>query len=254
VLRTGVSDSCRIAENPGSQHGRADVVLTYKAPGPQAEFVVRTVHPGPRASPLFPRLVSDSSVNRCNLVTNDHFSSNWTSVVRGVKGDQLVVGRSRVVAGFADVACHKRQRAERPGVISGRPQSQDNSDPPRREGCEWRPPPAFQRARSSVVRRGSFEPRSHWLWPDFPAQRKRGSANRDRSPLWFHSCRSCMIHRYERSGSNHLEQLVSARQMVHPWVPPKMPKLEVAQTMALSLENKAFCLSSIVSKRGGLGG
>jgi hypothetical protein len=31
VLRTGVSDDCLLAENPGSQHCRADVVLTYKA-------------------------------------------------------------------------------------------------------------------------------------------------------------------------------------------------------------------------------
>jgi len=40
------------------------------------------------------------------LATKDHFSSNWTSVVRGGKGDQLVVGEPGVVAGLADVAGH----------------------------------------------------------------------------------------------------------------------------------------------------
>src|SRR5215211_708270 len=34
----------------------------------------------------------------CFLPTNDHFSSNWTSVVAGGKGDQLVVQFGRVVA------------------------------------------------------------------------------------------------------------------------------------------------------------
>jgi hypothetical protein len=41
------------------------------------------------------------------LATNDHFSSNWTSVVRGGEGDQLVVGRLGVVAGLADVSGHR---------------------------------------------------------------------------------------------------------------------------------------------------
>jgi hypothetical protein len=41
------------------------------------------------------------------LATNDHFSSNWSSVVRGGKGDQLVVGRHGVVAGLAGVAGHR---------------------------------------------------------------------------------------------------------------------------------------------------
>jgi hypothetical protein len=41
------------------------------------------------------------------LATNDHFSSNWTSVVRGGKGDPLVVGGQGVVAGLADVAGHR---------------------------------------------------------------------------------------------------------------------------------------------------
>jgi hypothetical protein len=40
------------------------------------------------------------------LATNDHFSSNWSSVVRGGEGDQLVVGRHGVVAGLAGVAGH----------------------------------------------------------------------------------------------------------------------------------------------------
>jgi hypothetical protein len=40
------------------------------------------------------------------LATKDHFSSNWTSVVRGGKGDQLVVGRLGVVAGRAGVSSH----------------------------------------------------------------------------------------------------------------------------------------------------
>jgi hypothetical protein len=41
------------------------------------------------------------------LATSDHFSSNWTSVVRGGKGDQLVVGRLGVVAGLTDVTGHR---------------------------------------------------------------------------------------------------------------------------------------------------
>jgi len=41
------------------------------------------------------------------LATYDHFSSNWTSVVRGGKGDQLVVGRHGVVARLADGAGHR---------------------------------------------------------------------------------------------------------------------------------------------------
>jgi hypothetical protein len=40
------------------------------------------------------------------LATNDHFSSNWSSVVRGGKSDQLVVGGHGVVAGLAGVAGH----------------------------------------------------------------------------------------------------------------------------------------------------
>jgi hypothetical protein len=40
------------------------------------------------------------------LATNDHFSSNWSSVVRGGEGDQLVVGRHGVAAGLAGVAGH----------------------------------------------------------------------------------------------------------------------------------------------------
>jgi hypothetical protein len=41
------------------------------------------------------------------LATNDHFSSNWSSVVRGGEGDQLVVGRPCVAAGLAGVAGHR---------------------------------------------------------------------------------------------------------------------------------------------------
>jgi hypothetical protein len=41
------------------------------------------------------------------LATNDHFSSNWSSVVRGGKSDQLVVGGHGVVAGLAGVAGHR---------------------------------------------------------------------------------------------------------------------------------------------------
>jgi hypothetical protein len=41
------------------------------------------------------------------LATKDHFSSNWSSVVRGGEGDQLVVGRRGVVAGLAGVAGHR---------------------------------------------------------------------------------------------------------------------------------------------------
>jgi hypothetical protein len=41
------------------------------------------------------------------LATKDHFSSDWTSVVRGGEGDQLVVGRHGVVAGLAGVSCHR---------------------------------------------------------------------------------------------------------------------------------------------------
>jgi hypothetical protein len=41
------------------------------------------------------------------LATYDHFSSNWTSVVRGGEGDQLVVGRHGVVAGLTGVAGHR---------------------------------------------------------------------------------------------------------------------------------------------------
>jgi hypothetical protein len=41
------------------------------------------------------------------LATYDHFSSNWTSVVRGGKGDQLVVGLLGVVSGLADIASHR---------------------------------------------------------------------------------------------------------------------------------------------------
>ncbi len=40
------------------------------------------------------------------LATNDHFSSNWTSVVRGGKGDQLVVGRLGMLARLAGEAGH----------------------------------------------------------------------------------------------------------------------------------------------------
>jgi hypothetical protein len=40
------------------------------------------------------------------LATKDHFSSNWSSVVRGGEGDQLVVGRPGVVAGLAGVSGH----------------------------------------------------------------------------------------------------------------------------------------------------
>jgi len=40
------------------------------------------------------------------LATNDHFSSNWSSVVRGGEGDQLVVGRHGVDAGLAGIAGH----------------------------------------------------------------------------------------------------------------------------------------------------
>jgi hypothetical protein len=41
------------------------------------------------------------------LATTDHFSSNWTSVVRGGKGDQLVVGRPGLVARLADGSGHR---------------------------------------------------------------------------------------------------------------------------------------------------
>ena len=40
------------------------------------------------------------------MATKDHFSSNWTSVVRGGKGDQFVGGRPGVVAGLAGVSGH----------------------------------------------------------------------------------------------------------------------------------------------------
>ena len=40
------------------------------------------------------------------MATNDHFSSNWSPVVRGGGGDQLVVGRHGVVAGLAGRAGH----------------------------------------------------------------------------------------------------------------------------------------------------
>jgi hypothetical protein len=40
------------------------------------------------------------------LATKDHFSSNWASVVRGGKGDQLVVGRLGMNADLEGVAGH----------------------------------------------------------------------------------------------------------------------------------------------------
>jgi hypothetical protein len=41
------------------------------------------------------------------LATNDHFSSNWSSVVRGGEGGQFVVGRHGVVAGLVSVTGHR---------------------------------------------------------------------------------------------------------------------------------------------------
>jgi hypothetical protein len=40
------------------------------------------------------------------LATKDHFSSNWTSVVRGGNRDQFVVGGDGVIAGLAGVSGH----------------------------------------------------------------------------------------------------------------------------------------------------
>src|SRR5215207_131754 len=54
-------------------------------------------------SPQSPLRASSGSRFFCFLPTNDHFSSNWTSLVAGGKGDQLVVEFGRVVAGEAGV-------------------------------------------------------------------------------------------------------------------------------------------------------
>jgi hypothetical protein len=55
---------------------------------------------------LWPSAGSERSQWASFLATNDHFSSNWSSVVRGGEGDQLVVSRHGVVAGLAGVASH----------------------------------------------------------------------------------------------------------------------------------------------------
>src|SRR5512135_1782229 len=58
-------------------------------------------------SPWFASAGSSGSQCSCFLATNDHFSSNWTSSVRGGNGHELIVEGSGVPAGDAAVADHR---------------------------------------------------------------------------------------------------------------------------------------------------
>src|SRR5687767_1684623 len=70
-----------------------------------------------------PRRASSGRQFFCFLPTNAHFSSNWTSLVLGGKGDQLVVEVGRVVARESGVP------SDRVGVDAGEPSGLAGADP-----------------------------------------------------------------------------------------------------------------------------
>src|SRR5262249_48939514 len=57
-----------------------------------------------QSSPLSASAGSPGSQPFCFLATKFHFSSNWTSRVRGGNGHELIVEALRLVAGHGDVA------------------------------------------------------------------------------------------------------------------------------------------------------